>query len=117
MYNPKYKANKKNGGNIPPVIDQRTIYVPIGCGVCIECRKQNHRRGLQTGYDTVSTKIQKRHDKNHAKDTNEHNRRNGNSRRRQKRRGMMQHDTKKQKKNELEWTSRNTTLKECGKTN
>ena len=44
MYNPKYKANKKNGGSIPPVKDQRTIYVPIGCGVCIECRKQNARQ-------------------------------------------------------------------------
>ena len=44
MYNPKYKANKKNGGSIPPVKDQRTIYVPIGCRVCIECRKQNARQ-------------------------------------------------------------------------
>lgn len=38
--NPKYLPNKKNGG-IPPVCnDIRTLYVPIGCGKCIECRKQ-----------------------------------------------------------------------------
>ena len=43
MYNPKYKANKKNGGIIPPVSDMRTLYVPVGCGMCIECRKQNAR--------------------------------------------------------------------------
>lgn len=38
--NPKYKKNQKNGGNIPPISDIRTIKVPIGCGNCIECRKQ-----------------------------------------------------------------------------
>ena len=43
LYNPKYKANKKNGGSIPPVSDMRTLYVPVGCGMCIECRKQNAR--------------------------------------------------------------------------
>lgn len=41
--NPKYKANKKNGGNIPAVTDIRTRYVPIGCGNCKECRKQKSR--------------------------------------------------------------------------
>lgn len=44
MYNPKYKANKKNGGEIPPIKDQRTTYVPVGCGVCIECKRQNARQ-------------------------------------------------------------------------
>ena len=38
--NPKYKANKKNGGDIPPLPDDRVKYVPIGCQDCIECRKQ-----------------------------------------------------------------------------
>lgn len=38
--NPKYKENAKNGGNIPPIKDSRTLYLPIGCGKCIECRKQ-----------------------------------------------------------------------------
>lgn len=38
--NPKYKANKKNGGNIPYLKDDRVFFVPIGCGECIECCKQ-----------------------------------------------------------------------------
>jgi hypothetical protein len=41
--NPKYKQNKKNRGNIPPVSDERVLYVPIGCSNCIECRKQKAR--------------------------------------------------------------------------
>lgn len=41
--NPKYIANKKNGGIIPPVSDERVLLVPIGCGKCIECRKQKKR--------------------------------------------------------------------------
>lgn len=38
--NPKYKANKKNGGVIPHLNDERVIKVAIGCGNCIECRNQ-----------------------------------------------------------------------------
>ncbi|AXH73274.1 MAG: putative replication initiation protein [Microviridae sp.] len=41
--NPKYKMNKKNGGNIPPVNDERVTMVPIGCQTCIECRGQKAR--------------------------------------------------------------------------
>lgn len=41
--NPKYKANQKNGGQVPPVTDPRTLYVPIGCQNCMECRKQKAR--------------------------------------------------------------------------
>jgi hypothetical protein len=41
--NPKYKANKKNGGVIPPIHDKRVLLVPVGCGKCIECRKQKKR--------------------------------------------------------------------------
>lgn len=41
--NPKYKANKKNGGNIPAVLDERVKLVPVGCQKCIECRKQKAR--------------------------------------------------------------------------
>lgn len=41
--NRKYTANKKNGGNIPPINDIRTLLVPIGCGNCMECRKQKSR--------------------------------------------------------------------------
>lgn len=43
IQNPKYKANQKNGGVIPPQIDKRTSFVPIGCGNCKECRKQKSR--------------------------------------------------------------------------
>jgi hypothetical protein len=43
IHNPKYKPNKKNGGRVPPITDPRVIYVPIGCGNCIECRKQKAR--------------------------------------------------------------------------
>ena len=38
--NPKYKANKKNGGNVPHMIDVRVGLVPIGCQNCIECLKK-----------------------------------------------------------------------------
>jgi hypothetical protein len=41
--NRKYLANKKNGGNIPTVTDDRVLYVPVGCGKCIECMKQRKR--------------------------------------------------------------------------
>ena len=42
--NRKYIPNKKNGGVVPPVSDMRVLYVPVGCGVCIECKKQKSRR-------------------------------------------------------------------------
>lgn len=38
--NKKFEANKKNGGNIPAVLDKRTLYVPIACGKCMECMKR-----------------------------------------------------------------------------
>lgn len=41
--NPKYKVNKKNGGNIPPVLDDRVKKVPIGCQNCMECRQQKKK--------------------------------------------------------------------------
>ena len=43
IHNPKYRKTKKNGGIIPPISDERVKYVPIGCGNCIECRKQYAR--------------------------------------------------------------------------
>lgn len=36
-------ANKKNGGVIPPVYDNRVLAVPVGCGKCMECRKKKMR--------------------------------------------------------------------------
>lgn len=38
--NPKYKKNKKNGGEIPPMKDIRIMLVPIGCQRCKECYKK-----------------------------------------------------------------------------
>jgi len=36
-------ANKKNGGVIPPINDERVTMVAVGCGNCMECRKQKSR--------------------------------------------------------------------------
>lgn len=38
--NPKYKINKKNGGDVPACEDARVLFVPVGCQECLECRKQ-----------------------------------------------------------------------------
>ena len=35
--NPRYKPNKKNGGNVPEMQDKRIGYVPVKCGLCMEC--------------------------------------------------------------------------------
>ena len=37
--NKKYLPNKKNGYNPPKPKDWRTLYVPVKCGECEECRK------------------------------------------------------------------------------
>jgi hypothetical protein len=41
--NRRYIANKKNGGEVPPCDDERKLWVPVGCGKCIECRKMKSR--------------------------------------------------------------------------
>lgn len=41
--NRKYVSNKKNGGKIPPITDKRVLMVPVGCGKCMECKKQKAR--------------------------------------------------------------------------
>ena len=41
--NRKYIANKKNGGIIPAISDNRVLMVPVGCGKCMECKKQKTR--------------------------------------------------------------------------
>lgn len=49
IQNRKYTPNKKNGGvvdydaMIRPGFDKRVLAVPIGCGQCMECRKQKAR--------------------------------------------------------------------------
>lgn len=40
IINRKYTPTKKNGGRVPYMKDERTKYVAVGCGNCIECRKQ-----------------------------------------------------------------------------
>lgn len=45
--NPKYKPNRKNNYHPPICTDGRVLMVPIGCGKCIECKKQK-ARGWQT---------------------------------------------------------------------
>ena len=42
--NRKYVTNKKNKGVIPEAVDKRVLYVPVGCGKCMECRKQKARQ-------------------------------------------------------------------------
>lgn len=44
IFNKKYQSNKKNKGVIPPIQDDRVLYVPVGCGNCIECKKQKARQ-------------------------------------------------------------------------
>lgn len=40
IINRKYCGTLKNKGNAPALYDERVRYVPVGCGNCIECRKQ-----------------------------------------------------------------------------
>lgn len=37
IQNPKYKPNKKNGGDVPHMKDKRVGLVPLKCGLCMEC--------------------------------------------------------------------------------
>lgn len=43
LRNKRYTATKKNGGDIPPVKDKRALWVPVGCGECMECRAKKKR--------------------------------------------------------------------------
>ena len=47
--NRRYTANKKNRGVIPPIKDKRVLEVPVGCGKCMECKKQKSK--------TVASKV------------------------------------------------------------
>lgn len=38
--NPRYKANKKNGGIVPRPRDERLRWITASCGRCEQCRKQ-----------------------------------------------------------------------------
>lgn len=43
ILNRKYLPNVKNKGQPPQIQDERTRYVPVGCGKCMECLKQKAR--------------------------------------------------------------------------
>ena len=43
--NPTYLPNKKNNNNPPEITDERVKWVPVGCGNCMECRKQKNGNG------------------------------------------------------------------------
>lgn len=43
LRNKRYTITKKNGGIIPPIKDKRALYVPVGCGECMECRAKKKR--------------------------------------------------------------------------
>lgn len=53
--NPKYKENKKNGGNIPAISDMRVLAVPIGCGRCKECLKKKSNDWKVRLFEEVKT--------------------------------------------------------------
>lgn len=44
--NNKYTPNIKNNGIVPTCKDDRMLLVPIGCGKCIECKKQKAREWI-----------------------------------------------------------------------
>ena len=53
--NRKYLSNKKNKGQIPEIKDNRTEYVPIGCGRCIECMRQKSRQWKIRLFEEIRT--------------------------------------------------------------
>lgn len=53
--NRKYGPTKKNGGRWPVATDPRTHIIPIGCGECMECRKQKSREWQARLLEDVKT--------------------------------------------------------------
>lgn len=53
ILNKKYTSTKKNGGNIPQMKDERTKYVPVGCGRCIECLGKKKREWQIRMYEEI----------------------------------------------------------------
>lgn len=51
--NKKYLPNKRNGGNPPAAPDERVKLVPVGCGKCMECRKQKSRTWQVRLYEEI----------------------------------------------------------------
>lgn len=58
--NPKYLPNRKNNYNPPVPTDERVLYVPVGCGNCIECMRQKARQWqVRLTEEINSTKLNK----------------------------------------------------------
>lgn len=57
IINRRYTKSKKNTerGYIPALIDRRIEYTPIGCGNCIECRKEKQREWLIRLLEDIKT--------------------------------------------------------------
>lgn len=55
IINKKYTATKKNSGNIPIMKDERTKYVPIGCGKCMECLRKKSRNWQVRLHEEIKT--------------------------------------------------------------
>ncbi len=63
--NKRYTKTKKNGGVIPPLPriiidgkereDRRVLTVPVGCGNCMECRKQKSREWQVRLHEDIKT--------------------------------------------------------------
>lgn len=51
--NRRYIPNKKNGGQPPPLIDQRQATVTIGCNKCMECTKKRARHMAARLYEEI----------------------------------------------------------------
>ena len=82
--NKKYEPNKENGGQVPSLNDERTLYVPVGCQNCIECDKQKRthwrtrlleevKHNTQKGYFITLTFSDENYKELHNKVTNELN--------------------------------------------
>ena len=59
--NRKYVANKKNGGDVPQATDERVLWVPAGCGKCMECRKKKAREWQVRLHEELRTNKKKCH--------------------------------------------------------
>lgn len=53
--NPKYKITTKNNGNVPEIKDERVRYVPIGCGLCMECVNKKSSSWKIRLYEEIKT--------------------------------------------------------------
>jgi hypothetical protein len=59
--NRKYIPNKKNGGVVPAVNDERALWLPAGCGKCMECCKQKARGWQVRLHEEIKSNKKKAH--------------------------------------------------------